>query len=118
VFCAALQGFTLAPRPCHQPLLIIRTAQSTLRVTFTERAGTQFMTFRAIITGATGMVGEGVLLECLSHPAADPNDFANSPREHQHTSLRACPGMAIIAAILRWVGLFTFKSRTICVAQA
>src|ERR1700685_1639700 len=23
---------------------------------------------RAIITGATGMVGEGVLLECLNHP--------------------------------------------------
>ena len=29
------------------------------------------MTFRAIITGATGMVGEGVLLECLSHPAVE-----------------------------------------------
>ncbi|MFL5492917.1 MAG: NAD-dependent epimerase/dehydratase family protein [Gemmatimonadales bacterium] len=26
------------------------------------------MTIKAIITGATGMVGEGVLLECLSHP--------------------------------------------------
>jgi uncharacterized protein YbjT (DUF2867 family) len=26
------------------------------------------MTLRAIITGATGMVGEGVLLECLKHP--------------------------------------------------
>jgi uncharacterized protein YbjT (DUF2867 family) len=26
------------------------------------------MTIRAIITGATGMVGEGVLLECLDHP--------------------------------------------------
>jgi nucleoside-diphosphate-sugar epimerase len=26
------------------------------------------MTLKAIITGATGMVGEGVLLECLSHP--------------------------------------------------
>lgn len=26
------------------------------------------MTIRAIITGATGMVGEGVLLECLTHP--------------------------------------------------
>ena len=26
------------------------------------------MKIRAIITGATGMVGEGVLLECLSHP--------------------------------------------------
>src|SRR5258708_5210083 len=26
------------------------------------------MKIRAIITGATGMVGEGVLLECLNHP--------------------------------------------------
>jgi uncharacterized protein YbjT (DUF2867 family) len=26
------------------------------------------VTIRAIITGATGMVGEGVLLECLTHP--------------------------------------------------
>jgi hypothetical protein len=29
------------------------------------------MTFKAIVTGATGMVGEGVLLECLNHPAVD-----------------------------------------------
>jgi hypothetical protein len=27
------------------------------------------MTIKAIITGATGMVGEGVLLECLDNPA-------------------------------------------------
>ena len=26
------------------------------------------MEIKVIITGATGMVGEGVLLECLSHP--------------------------------------------------
>jgi hypothetical protein len=26
------------------------------------------MTIKAIITGATGMVGEGVLLDCLNHP--------------------------------------------------
>src|SRR5580704_1913909 len=26
------------------------------------------MTFKTIITGATGMVGEGVLMECLNHP--------------------------------------------------
>jgi N-acetyl-gamma-glutamylphosphate reductase len=26
------------------------------------------MKIKAIITGATGMVGEGVLLECLNHP--------------------------------------------------
>jgi uncharacterized protein YbjT (DUF2867 family) len=29
------------------------------------------MKIRAIITGATGMVGEGVLLECLSHPGVE-----------------------------------------------
>src|SRR6266550_6367160 len=28
----------------------------------------EFTKVKAIITGATGMVGEGVLLECLSHP--------------------------------------------------
>jgi uncharacterized protein YbjT (DUF2867 family) len=32
------------------------------------RWGRDPVTIRAIITGATGMVGEGVLLECLSHP--------------------------------------------------
>jgi len=26
------------------------------------------MKIKAIITGATGMVGKGVLLECLNHP--------------------------------------------------
>ncbi|HXU27455.1 MAG TPA: epimerase, partial [Bacteroidia bacterium] len=26
------------------------------------------MKIKAIITGATGMVGEGVLIECLAHP--------------------------------------------------
>jgi hypothetical protein len=29
------------------------------------------MGFKAIVTGATGMVGEGVLLECLNHPAVE-----------------------------------------------
>ena len=29
------------------------------------------MTIKAIITGATGMVGEGVLLECLANPAVE-----------------------------------------------
>jgi hypothetical protein len=31
----------------------------------------QIVGFKAIITGSTGMVGEGVLLECLRHPAVD-----------------------------------------------
>ena len=29
------------------------------------------MALKAIITGATGMVGEGVLIECLNHPAVE-----------------------------------------------
>src|ERR1700733_7382885 len=29
------------------------------------------MTLKVIITGATGMVGEGVLLECLNHPGVE-----------------------------------------------
>jgi len=29
------------------------------------------MSITAIITGATGMVGEGVLLECLDHPEVE-----------------------------------------------
>jgi hypothetical protein len=31
-------------------------------------ANTNSIKIKAIITGATGMVGEGVLLECLNHP--------------------------------------------------
>jgi hypothetical protein len=31
-------------------------------------SGTKLMKIKVIITGATGMVGEGVLLECLNHP--------------------------------------------------
>jgi hypothetical protein len=37
---------------------------------------------------------------------ADPNDFANSPREYQHVRFLACLETAIIAAILGWVGHF------------
>src|SRR5947209_3415240 len=33
--------------------------------------GTCSMSIKAIITGATGMVGEGVLLECLANPAVE-----------------------------------------------
>jgi N-acetyl-gamma-glutamylphosphate reductase len=29
------------------------------------------MAIKVIITGATGMVGEGVMLECLTHPAIE-----------------------------------------------
>jgi hypothetical protein len=70
------------------------------------------MTFKAIITGATGMVGEGILLECLNHPAVEQvlvinrkpggmshpklreivhTDFFNlSPIEHQLAGYDAC----------------------------
>ena len=69
--------------------MLISTPQSTLGATFIERAGTQFMTFRAIITGATGMVGEGVLLECLSHPAVEQILVINrKPGGLSHPKLR------------------------------
>jgi uncharacterized protein YbjT (DUF2867 family) len=47
------------------------------------------MTFKAIVTGATGMVGEGVLLECLNHPAVDQVLVINrKPGGISHPKLR------------------------------
>jgi nucleoside-diphosphate-sugar epimerase len=47
------------------------------------------MTFKAIITGATGMVGEGVLLECLDHPAVEQILVINrKPGGISHPKLR------------------------------
>jgi nucleoside-diphosphate-sugar epimerase len=47
------------------------------------------MSFKAIITGATGMVGEGVLLECLNHPAVDQILVINrKPGGISHPKLR------------------------------
>jgi nucleoside-diphosphate-sugar epimerase len=44
---------------------------------------------KAIITGATGMVGEGVLLECLEHPAVDAVLVINrKPGGRSHPKLR------------------------------
>jgi uncharacterized protein YbjT (DUF2867 family) len=44
---------------------------------------------KAIITGATGMVGEGVLLECLSHPAVEQVLVINrKPGGVSHPKLR------------------------------
>jgi len=44
---------------------------------------------RVIITGATGMVGEGVLLECLEHPAIAQVLMVNrKPYPAQHPKLR------------------------------
>jgi len=47
------------------------------------------MKVRAIITGSTGMVGEGVLLECLSHPDVEQVLVINRrPYEVTHPKLK------------------------------
>jgi hypothetical protein len=47
--------------------------------------------FKVILTGATGMVGEGVLLECLQHPAIDEVLMVNrKPYHAQHPKLKEC----------------------------
>jgi nucleoside-diphosphate-sugar epimerase len=47
------------------------------------------MKIKAIVTGATGMVGEGVLLECLSNPEVDQVLVINrKPGEVSHPKLR------------------------------
>jgi nucleoside-diphosphate-sugar epimerase len=44
---------------------------------------------KVIITGATGMVGEGVLFECLKHPAVEQVLIVNrKPRDITHPKLR------------------------------
>jgi uncharacterized protein YbjT (DUF2867 family) len=49
----------------------------------------QTMKIKAIITGATGMVGEGVLLECLRHPDVDQVLVINRrPGGRSHPKLR------------------------------
>jgi uncharacterized protein YbjT (DUF2867 family) len=46
---------------------------------------------RIIITGATGMVGEGVLLECLEHPAvAQVLIVSRKPYPAKHPKLKEC----------------------------
>jgi hypothetical protein len=47
------------------------------------------MTIKAIITGSTGMVGEGVLLECLDHPDVEQVLVINrKPGGRSHPKLR------------------------------
>ena len=47
------------------------------------------MTIRAIVTGATGMVGEGVLLECLANPTVSQVLVVNrKPTGVSHRKLR------------------------------
>ena len=46
---------------------------------------------RVIITGATGMVGEGVLLECLEHPAVEQVLVVNRKAyARKHPRLKEC----------------------------
>jgi uncharacterized protein YbjT (DUF2867 family) len=52
-------------------------------------AKTKFMRIKTIITGATGMVGEGVLLECLDHPDVEQVLVINrKPGGMSHPKLR------------------------------
>jgi hypothetical protein len=52
-------------------------------------AQTKTMKIRTIITGATGMVGEGVLLECLNHPDVEQVLVVNRrPGGVSHPKLR------------------------------
>jgi uncharacterized protein YbjT (DUF2867 family) len=47
------------------------------------------MSFKAIVTGATGMVGEGILLECLNHPDVEQILVINrKPGGMSHPKLR------------------------------
>src|SRR4030081_2138076 len=47
------------------------------------------MTIKAIVTGATGMVGEGVLFECLGHPDVEQVLVINrKPAGVSHPKLR------------------------------
>lgn len=49
------------------------------------------MNIKVILTGATGMVGEGVLLECLDHPAVTAVLIVNRrPSGRQHPKLKEC----------------------------
>jgi len=46
---------------------------------------------KVIITGATGMVGEGVLLECLENPAVERVlSVSRRPSGHAHSKLTEC----------------------------
>ena len=49
------------------------------------------MTIKVIITGATGMVGEAVLLECLQHPSVEKVLMVNRrPAGIKHPKLADC----------------------------
>jgi uncharacterized protein YbjT (DUF2867 family) len=53
--------------------------------------GAEGAKLKVIITGATGMVGEGVLLECLEHPAIEQVLIVNrKPYGAKHPKLKEC----------------------------
>ncbi len=57
---------------------------------------------KVIITGATGMVGEGVLLECLENPAVERVlSVSRRPSGHAHPKLTEClvPDFRELAAV-------------------
>jgi len=59
---------------------------------------------KVIITGATGMVGEGVLLECLENPAVERVlSVSRRPSGHTHPKLTEClvPDFRDLAAVER-----------------
>ena len=53
--------------------------------------GSETGKFKVIITGVTGMVGEGVMLECLEHPAVGQVLMVNRrPFSLKHAKLKEC----------------------------
>src|SRR5579864_7771139 len=60
-----------------------RSAAAVLWVSFTA--------MKVIVTGATGMVGEGVLLECLANSAVEKVlSVSRKPCGHTHAKLEEC----------------------------
>src|SRR5580704_8825145 len=56
-----------------------------------ERMNAEGTKFKVIITGTTGMVGEGVLFECLEHPAVEQVLIVNRrPYRATHPKLKEC----------------------------
>jgi uncharacterized protein YbjT (DUF2867 family) len=54
-------------------------------------AGISIGAVKVIVTGATGMVGEGVMLECLANPAVDRVlAVSRRPSGHVHPQLEEC----------------------------
>jgi uncharacterized protein YbjT (DUF2867 family) len=55
------------------------------------RSACTLVAMKVIVTGTTGMVGEGVLLACLDHPAVERVlAVARRPSQHSHPKLSEC----------------------------